>query len=199
MEKNFSIPNGNETIDAYIDFQDNKDAIIIMHPHSLMGGNMDNPIVQKAQQIFASKRLTTVRFNFRGVGYSTGVFDDGIGEQDDLKSVIDFLKTKGINQIDLIGYSFGSWVLAHAAENIAYHRAMMISPPVAFMDFSKIQTINNLKHVVVGSKDEFAPPDIIEDIVEQWNSDVRIEIITGADHFFSFHMNDIENVLSNWV
>ncbi|MBF0449870.1 MAG: alpha/beta hydrolase [Candidatus Magnetomorum sp.] len=199
MEKHITIPNGKETIAACIDEQSDMHAIVIMHPHSLMGGNMDNPIVQTAQQVFASKGLSTVRFNFRGVGYSTGVFDDGIGEQDDLKAVISFLKTKGIYQIDLIGYSFGSWVLAHAAQTkLDYSHAMMISPPIAFMDFSEIQQFPNLIHVVTGSRDTYAPPDLIKKFLTACHSEAQLDIIEGADHFYSSYMLDIEKIFNRW-
>jgi len=199
MEQHISIPNANETLDAYVDFQSKKHVIIIMHPHSLMGGNMDNPIVQKSQQIFASKNFSTVRFNFRGVGYSTGVFDEGIGEQDDLKAIISFVKKNGRNQIDLMGYSFGAWVLAHASDKVDHERSMMISPPVAFMDFSKIQVIPKLSHVITGRRDEFAPPDKVQQFIEKWQSDAKLDIIDNADHFYSFHMTEIEQILSKWI
>ncbi|ETR67143.1 MAG: alpha/beta hydrolase family protein [Candidatus Magnetoglobus multicellularis str. Araruama] len=185
MEKRISIPNKQETIEAYVDLQHQTHGIIIMHPHSLMGGNMDNPVVQKAQQIFARKGITTLRFNFRGVGNSTGCFGEGIGEQDDLIAVMDYLNSQGRNRLDLAGYSFGSWVMAHAVQKINdTHGIIMISPPVAFMDFSSIQKIPGLKHVITGSQDEFAPPNLIQSQLPHWQPDAQLHIIDGADHFF---------------
>ncbi|KPA10277.1 alpha/beta hydrolase [Candidatus Magnetomorum sp. HK-1] len=200
MEKHISIPNDKDTIEAGIDYQHKTRAVIIMHPHSLMGGNMDNPIVQVVQQTFADKGLTTVRFNFRGVGYSTGNFDDGIGEQDDLVAVVNFLKANGRHQIDLIGYSFGAWVLAHAVQkNMDYFQAMMISPPIAFMDFSEVTHIPGLKNIVTGSHDEFAPPHLIEKSLKYWNSEAKLHIIDAADHFYSAHLANIKKIITQWT
>jgi hypothetical protein len=195
MEKRISIPNKKDIIDAYIDYKDETQAIIIMHPHSLMGGDMNNPVVQLIQQVFTDKNLTTLRFNFRGVGKSSGQFDDGIGEQDDTIAVMDYLKSQGRNQIILAGYSFGAWVLAHVAKRVPYNHGIMISPPVAFMDFSGIQTIPELKTVITGTHDEFAPPNLVQSRLPDWQANAQLHIIDGADHFFSGHMDALEKIL----
>jgi len=197
MEKRISIPNKKDRIDAYVDFRHATRAIIIMHPHSLMGGDMHNPVVQQTQQVFAKKSLTTLRFNFRGVGNSSGRFDDGIGEQDDVKIVMDFLKSQGRNQIDLAGYSFGAWVMAHVVQNVSYNHGLMIAPPLAFMDFSDIQAIPHLKTVITGTNDEFAPPNLIQSRLPEWQADAKLHIVAGADHFFSGHMADLEDILES--
>jgi len=193
MEKHISITNNDEKIEAGIHYQHKTRAAIIMHPHSLMGGNMDNPIVQVVQQTFSEKGFTTVRFNFRGVGYSTGNFDDGIGEQDDLIAVMNFLIANGRHEFDLVGYSFGSWVLAHAVQKkLDYLKIMMISPPVAFMDFSEIKQVPGLTNIVTGSHDEFAPPHMVEKYLKDWKSDAKLHIINTADHFYSAHVDEIK-------
>jgi len=197
MEKRISIPNKKNTIDAYVDFNDDTRAVIIMHPHSLMGGDMNNPVVQRVQNIFARKMLTTLRFNFRGVGNSSGQFDEGIGEQDDVIAVMEFLKGQGRNQIDMIGYSFGSWVMAHVAGQVKYNHSIMIAPPVAFMDFSNIKTIPGLKAVVTGTHDEFAPPQLIQNRLPDWHSEAQLHIVDHADHFFSEHMDQLEVILDS--
>jgi hypothetical protein len=197
MEKRISIPNKKDTIDAYIDFNDENSAIIIMHPHSLMGGDMNNPVVQLVQQVFANKKMTTLRFNFRGVGNSSGQFDDGIGEQDDTIVVMEYLKSQGRNQIILAGYSFGAWVLAHVAKRVHYNYGIMISPPVAFMDFSSTQTIPELKTVITGTHDEFAPPKLVQSRLPDWQANAHLHIIDCADHFFSDHMDALENILDS--
>jgi hypothetical protein len=197
MEKQISIPNKKDNIDAYVDLKDDSQAIIIMHPHSLMGGDMNNPVVQQIQQVFADKNITTLRFNFRGVGKSSGRFDNGIGEQDDTIAVIDYLKSKGRDQIILAGYSFGAWVMAHVAKKVRYNYGIMISPPVAFMDFSSIQTIPELKTVITGTHDEFAPPNLVQSRLPDWQANAQLHIIDGADHFFSGHMDALEKILSS--
>jgi hypothetical protein len=197
MEKRITIPNKNDVIDAYIDFNHENQAVIIMHPHSLMGGDMNNPVIQQVQQVFSKKNLTTLRFNFRGVGKSSGQFDEGVGEQDDIITVMNYLKSHGHDQISLVGYSFGSWVMAHVAQKVRFNQGIMIAPPVAFMDFSGIQSIPHLKVVITGSHDEFAPPNLIRPYLPKWQKDTQMHIIDGSDHFFSGHMIELEKILES--
>ena len=85
---------------------------VISHPHPLMGGDMRNPVVEiLAESLFAGG-LSTLRFNFRGVGMSEGVFDEGRGEQEDVLAAVTYLERQGIREIVLAGYSFGAWVNA---------------------------------------------------------------------------------------
>jgi len=197
MEKRISIPNKTNIIDAYVDFKHETRAIVIMHPHSLMGGDMNNPIVQQVQQVFAKKSITTLRFNFRGVGNSSGKFDDGIGEQDDIIAVVNYLKSHGRDIIDLAGYSFGAWVMGHASNKLSFNHCIMIAPPVAFMDFSSIQTIPGLKAVITGTHDEYAPPKLIQSRLPEWQANAQMHIIDGADHFFSEHMAALNLILDS--
>ena len=112
---------------------------VISHPHPLYGGNMHNNVVEAIARVYQKKGYTTLRFNFRGVGKSQGAYADGVGEQDDVRAAVSFLKDSGLTNIDLAGYSFGTWVNALAIRNAQILETMvMVSPPVAFMDFTSI-------------------------------------------------------------
>ncbi len=86
---------------------------IITHPHPLYGGDMANPVVESLVAVYNRKNFTTLRFNFRGVRGSEGNHDKGIGEQVDILAAVKFLTNQGMKSIHIVGYSFGSWVLAH--------------------------------------------------------------------------------------
>ena len=83
---------------------------VITHPHPLYGGDMHNHVVGIIRQVYHQKGFTTLRFNFRGTGSSQGRYDNGKGEQADLIAAVNFLRKRGIDRIDLAGYSFGSWI-----------------------------------------------------------------------------------------
>ena len=85
---------------------------IISHPHSLMGGDMWNPVMESVTQALFDAGISTLRFNFRGVGGSAGSFDEGRGEQEDVLSALAFLEDRGRKEILPAGYSFGAWVIA---------------------------------------------------------------------------------------
>ena len=138
-----------------------------------------------------------MRFNFRGVGYSQGSYGDGIGEQEDVQAAISYLSDVNINQIDLAGYSFGAWVNALAAtNNLNIKNMIMVSPPVAFIDFGSISNLASLRLIVSGSRDDIAPPDLINKSCAGWNAEAQFEIIDGADHFYMGYIDKLESILA---
>jgi alpha/beta superfamily hydrolase len=173
--------------------------VIITHPHPLYGGDMTNIVVETIQKAWQKKGHTTLRFNFRGVGRSSGSYDDGNGEQADVVAAFDFLKGKDLQAIDLAGYSFGAWVVAQIIDRVPADSLIMVSPPAAMMQFESTAPIPTLKLVVTGSRDEFAPPDEVEQLVYQWNPAAFFTVIEGADHFFFGHTEKLTTILSNAI
>ncbi len=166
--------------------------VVITHPHPQYGGDMSNPVVEAIAAAYRQRGFTTLRFNFRGVGKSTGNFDQGIGEQDDVRGAVSFLCDRGLKAIHLSGYSFGAWVNAMALQGgLAVQGMTMVAPPVAFIDFEEGIRLPMLSAVVAGSRDEIAPPGLIRPLMGQWNPDARIDIIDGADHFFFGFLDEI--------
>jgi uncharacterized protein len=157
--------------------------VVIAHPHPLYGGNMDNPVVCAIQQAYLHQGFSTLRFNFRGVGASAGRFDNSAGERADVQAAIAWAAGLGMTDIDLAGYSFGAWV--NAGITAGCRRMVMVSPPVAFMDFGPPVAIERLGLIVTGSRDEIAPPAMIDRCRAAWNPAAVFEVIPGADHFYT--------------
>ena len=172
--------------------------VVITHPHPLYGGSMHNNVVESLVHAYQQAGYTTLRFNFRGVGNSQGEYDNGQGEQEDVKAAVRYLDEQGKNAVDLAGYSFGAWVNALARpEKDTVQRMVMVSPPVAFLDFGPPQSIPQLKLVVAGSRDEIAPPELIQTTLPKWNPGARLEIIEGADHFYGSYTAELESILTS--
>ncbi len=171
--------------------------VVITHPHPQYGGDMYNPVVESIGRVYQQKGITTLRFNFRGVGLSDGSYGDGIGEQEDVLAAVACLKKQGVDDIDLAGYSFGAWVNAHVKVGTAPVSTMiMVSPPVAFMDFNTDLALPRLDLVVSGSQDEIAPAGKIRNLMPDWNPDAVFEEIQGADHFYFGFFDELESILS---
>jgi alpha/beta superfamily hydrolase len=175
-------------------------AVVITHPHPLYGGNMYNNVVESLVRVYQLARYTTLRFNFRGVGSSEGEYDKGMGEREDVKAALRYLSQGGKKVLDLAGYSFGSWVNALASSEVdAVDRMVMISPPVALMDFNSVGLTPQIQLVVSGSQDQIAPPKLIENLLPTWNPRAQLEIIDGADHFYMGYTGKLESVLTAYL
>ena len=85
---------------------------LILHPDSSKGGTMNTKIIFRLYKIFVNNGFSTIRFNFRGVGKSDGLFDDGEGELSDAASILDWLQQYNTNasKVWVAGFSFGAWV-----------------------------------------------------------------------------------------
>ena len=175
--------------------------MVITHPHPLYGGTMDNSVVETVQTAYQKEGYATLRFNFRGVGGSQGNFDNGIGEQDDVRAAIAYVENMNVSAVDLAGYSFGAWVNAGVAADSCTSIAsmMMISPPVGFIEFENANTLGCLKLVVTGSADDIAPAHQIRDLLPAWNPNTQFEIIDGCDHFYSGHLDRLQSILIRYL
>ena len=170
---------------------------VITHPHSLYGGTMHNPVVEVIQSAYQQNNFATLRFNFRGVGGSQGNFDNGIGEQNDVRAAIAAVQERGVGELALAGYSFGAWVNARliAKNPVAIASMLMVSPPVGFLEFGEVGTLNSLQLVVTGSRDDIAPAEQIRALLPLWNTDAHLEIIDGCDHFYIGHLDKLQSIL----
>ena len=187
-------------IEGLFNQRDEKKGVVVTHPHPLYGGDMYNLVVESIVHVYHMKGYSTLKFNFRGVGRSQGAYDKGLGEQKDVLSALSFLANMGMERVDLAGYSFGAWVNAHALKKDTLTKQMiMVSPPVGFMDFNSIVTMDTLKFVVTGNRDDIAPADVIEKMIPTWNPNARFEVIDGADHFYGGYLNQLESVLTGML
>lgn len=170
--------------------------VVITHPHPQYGGDMTSPVVEAITAAYQRRGYSTLRFNFRGAGASDGHFAHGIGEQDDVRAAVSFLRSKGIALPHLSGYSFGAWVNAMTVQDgMAIEGMTMVAPPVAFIAFDEAVRLPMLSVVVAGSRDDFAPPSLIRTAMVRWNPKARLEIINDADHFFFGFLDPVTRIL----
>ena len=196
MEQAVLFASENLELEGIIARRDGMRGVVVTHPHPLYGGDMDNMVVETICQAYGQCGFTTLRFNFRGAGRSQGRYDEGRGEQNDVRAAVDLLKDDGIQQIDLAGYSFGAWINALAVSGgLQAQRLVMVSPPVAFIDFAEIGALPDLQLVITGSRDDIAPVERIRQQLPRWNPDTDLEIIDGCDHFYSGYSRQLEQTV----
>lgn len=174
-----------------------REGLIITHPHPLFGGSMDNNVVWTAARAGAVRRWATLRFNFRGVGRSTGTYGGGLAEAEDVAAALDFLKTRTAGPYYVMGYSFGAFVAAHALmQGLEARTAVFIAPPIAFMDLTFLPRVPRLKLVVVGDRDELCPLMDVQRLLAE--TPVPVTVIPRADHFFGGREEELFRVLRDF-
>jgi len=200
MEEKISFFSGGLQIEGLFNKNNSDKGAVITHPHPLYGGSMYDFVVESIANAFWQKGYATLKFNFRGVGKSQGDYDNGIGEQTDVCAAVSYLADLNLKQIDLAGYSFGAWVNARINPDAAgVQDLILVSPPVDFLDFQGINPILSLKLVVTGSSDGFAPPAMIQKMLDQWGSSADLEVIQGADHFYDGYHVKLETIISSYL
>ena len=143
---------------------------------------MGNSIVKTLAETLFAAGISTLRFNFRGVGKSSGSFDDGRGEQDDVLAAISFMEEQGIIEILPAGYSFGAWVNAGILGRRNLLPALFVSPPINLFDFDFQTLRGKVGLVVCGDQDQYCSVERIKSVAAELAC--RLEIIPGTDHFF---------------
>jgi alpha/beta superfamily hydrolase len=175
----------------------NNPVVLICHPHPQYGGNMYNNVVSGIFNKLIENNISCLRFNFRGVGKSTGNHSDGTGELNDVKVCIDFLiNEKNHEEIVICGYSYGAAIgcsaINYSDKIISY---ISISFPWDFVDskFKKLSQSEKPKLFIQGDQDTVARYEMFE---ENYNFYVKPKykmIITGADHFYWGFEEQISN------
>ena len=199
-EKSVDFESGDLKLEGLLDRAEGDAGVVITHPHPQYGGSMQNNVVESLVKSYGKAGYTTLRFNFRGMGRSEGHYDEGVGEQADVRGPVAYLKGLGMASVDLAGYSFGAWVNAQAIGNLNdVVRMIMVSPPVNFMDFSFLSYTPKIQLIIAGSRDDIAPPDMIQKMLPQWNKDSAFHIIQGADHFYWGETGEIESIVGDFL
>lgn len=173
---------------------------VICHPHPLFGGTMTNKVVHMLARSCHEHGVPTLRFNFRGVGGSAGVHDEGRGEVDDALAVV----ARGRElwpgaALWLAGFSFGAWVALRAAAPAAAARLITVAPPVGRWDFSGIPTPSCPWLIVQGDHDELVDAAKVEAWAREQQPPPQLALLPGAEHFFHGRLNDLRDAVSGFL
>jgi uncharacterized protein len=171
---------------------------LILHPHPQGGGTMNNRIVQALYNSFAKRGFATMRFNFRGVGRSQGVFDNGIGELSDATAALDWMQQTNpeAQTVWVAGFSFGAWIgmqlLMRRPEIKGF---ISIAPPANMYDFGFLAPCPSSGLIVQGLSDEVVTAAAVQKLVDKLKTQRHIvidhEVIPDANHFFENEMEEL--------
>ncbi|MDQ6951518.1 MAG: CocE/NonD family hydrolase [Mariprofundales bacterium] len=175
---------------------DAQPAVVICHPHPLYGGTMRNKVVYWMARSFEEQGCHVLRFNFRGVEQSEGVWDDGVGEAQDASSALNWMAEKHPDsELWLAGFSFGCYAgLRAARSDTRVRRLLVVSPAVEHYDFGFMAGDQRPLTVVQGDADEI----VSSAAVEAWAGGLpqsELHRITGASHFYPQHQAELQQAL----
>ena len=168
---------------------------ILCHPHPLYGGNMDDAIVRIVEKALSNQRISTLRFNFRGTGFSEGKHDDGNGEVEDLLSIFNLVSDSyKPEKIIIAGYSFGAVIAAKATPQIKSDLVLLVAPPTRAIrpDFFTESAVV----AITGSQDDFVNNKDLASLVEK-SPNLKVTVIDGADHFFSGKQTNLYTIIES--
>ena len=165
--------------------QPSKGVAIIAHPHPLFGGTLDNKVVQTMARAFTQCGWAAVRFNFRGVGGTQGVHDEGRGELDDLLAVVAELAPGGA--LCLAGFSFGAFVTTHAFDKLhavrQIDKLVLVGTSVVRSAAAPIATAEHAKTIVIhGEADDTVELSAVMDWARPQS--LPVTVVPGGGHFF---------------
>jgi len=180
-----------------------KGGVALCHPHPLHGGDMENPVVVRAAEVCQEAGLATLRFDFRGVGTSTGTFDEGRGEQDDLGAALDHLAgaLPAGAPVAAAGYSFGAAVAARVTMRRPLAGLALIAPALAMpalADLGNLDAFEGPLLVVAGTADQYCPLDALERLARAVPR-ATVRTVDGADHFFLGKLYPLGEIVRSWA
>ena len=179
---------------------------LFLHPHPQHGGTMNNRVVYTLYNTFAERGFSCLRFNFRGVGRSQGVFAKGEGELSDAAAALDWLQSFNENarQCWIAGFSFGAWIgmqlLMRRPEITSF---ISIAPPANIYDFTFLAPCPSSGLVIHGAEDTIVPPESVTKLVNKINSQKTVtiteKVIDDANHFFSNQLDEISGLVGDYM
>ncbi len=167
---------------------------VVCHPHPLQGGTLDNKVVYSLARALQDVGLPTLRFNYRGVGQSEGVYDEGRGETLDALAVAAHGEARwpGL-PVWFAGFSFGGFVAINAAHQRAAERVVAVAPAVGRLSTFKVEGPPCPWLLIQGDADEVLAPDAVLEWASQQAPAPEIAVFPGVGHFFHGRLNELRD------
>jgi len=188
--------------------QKNKTAPIalILHSHPQFGGTMNNRVVYEMFYCFQRRGCSVMRFNFRGVGRSQGLFDGGIGELSDAAAALDWLQSLNRESRGcwIAGFSFGAWIgMQLLMRRPEVEGFISVAPPENLYDFSFLAPCPSSGLIIHGEKDRVAPPASVQKLVDKLKTQKGItieqQVVDGANHFFEGKIDELTDRCAEYL
>jgi uncharacterized protein len=173
---------------------------VVCHPHPLYGGTMTNKVVHMLAKAFNEVGVASLRFNYRGVGASSGVYDEGRGETLDALAVIQWAWNRWPQaKLWIGGFSFGGAVALRAASQAHPERLVTVAPAIQRVDVSQVAIPTCPWLILQGDQDELVSAQEVQAWADSLVPRPELKVLPGVDHFFHGRLNDLRDAVVGWV
>jgi alpha/beta superfamily hydrolase len=176
---------------------DVREACLVCHPHPLYGGSMHNKVVYRMARALRLSGAVVLRFNFRGVGRSQGAHDQGVGELEDARLLMQWLRLRyPALPYSVAGFSFGSRIALRLGCSLeGVRRIIAVGFPTKSGSFEYLKNCSALKIFVQSTHDEHGPRVELEAIYRDFAGPKQIYWVEAADHFFRDGLDTLEETI----
>jgi alpha/beta superfamily hydrolase len=165
---------------------------VLAHPHPKLGGTLHNPVVFHCDRELNAAGFATLRFQFRGVGSSEGIHDDGHGEVEDVRAAATWLREIAPGApLLLVGYSFGAVCSLRLACAHDVDGVIAIGLPARTLGAEEVERLRCPLVVVQGADDELASPDDVRRLLARAGERAALRVVDGAAHRFTGRAPDV--------
>lgn len=169
---------------------------ICCHPHPQHGGTMQNKVVYTTSRTFAARGILSLRFNFRGVGNSSGEYSQGEGEQLDLVAAVNWVRENYPGRrLILAGFSFGARIVAMQASSLSCDLMVCVAPPIGRIDFEGFNSPECPWLVIQGDADELVDVQEVVKWRDSLNQPPEIYLMNDASHFFHGRLVELREIV----
>ena len=174
-----------------------REAVLVCHPHPQHGGTMHNKVVYRMARGFRRSGCVVLRFNYRGVNLSEGVYDGGRGEVDDARAALAWLQEEYPNlPFTLAGFSFGSRVVLKLGCTIRdARRIVAVGFPTVYIDRTYLLGCTVPRVFVHSTRDEHGPRVDFENMYAELPGPKELHWVEAEDHFFKGALDEFEHVI----
>jgi alpha/beta superfamily hydrolase len=174
-------------------------AAVVCHPHPRHGGTMNNNVIYRTAKALNDAGVIALRFNFRGVGRSTGSYGGGIGEEEDAEAALELLRGRYPDlPLWMAGFSFGARVgLTVGARDPRVAKLLGVGLALNMFDYNFLTRCRKPKALVQASEDEYGGRDAITALHERLPPPKALFVVDGATHLFPKHLDAMEQAASD--
>ncbi|HEV2687794.1 MAG TPA: alpha/beta family hydrolase [Bryobacteraceae bacterium] len=175
-----------------------REAVLICHPHPRHGGTMHNKVVHRIARGMRRVGAVALRFNYRGVNLSEGKYDNGIGEIEDARAALGYLRERYPDlPFSLAGFSFGSKIILQLGCETAASRLIAVGFPANQQEARELGRCEVPRIFIQSTNDEFGPKDAMESYFATLPEPKRLVWVEAKDHFFAGGLDHFEEAVRN--